>query len=499
MNNNEVFTSVEAIDYIYKNNKELNNCSIEIINSCIFKCDHCYMPNNKSNMMDFDLYKKIIDELEQIGCLWILITGGEPLLHPKFKDFYIYAKEHGFLVSVNTNGYLINDEIIELFKKYEPYAVEISLYGYDEKTYDEFTHFKNGFTMVDNNIKKLLNNNINLNLKSVLVKNNYKYFNKIREYANKFDCPFRYDYVIFPKVNNTCNKPNSELLSTDVIIKVLKNDNDSYTAFKERFDNINQEKNDGKVFKCSAGEDGIYIDSYGNINMCIAIMNDKYNINNISIQKARKEFKKSKNMCISYNYKCENCYKKSICRYCPGRFKLETGSYIEPPEWYCNTANAIIDEFCVDGFIYHKGNLISDIDFENMFSLLKENYKDLYEIKQDDFLIWKNNVKDSDNINTYILKENNNIIGYIQYVKNENDICLSEIQIKDEYKGDKKTFKKLIRDFIILSGITSDTIVYGNINPNNSKSKNVFTHIGFVNKNGNRYDIIGKILIDKYL
>ena len=37
-----------------------------------------------------------------------------------FPDIYIYAKKLGMLITLYTNGSLINESIIELFKKYPP-------------------------------------------------------------------------------------------------------------------------------------------------------------------------------------------------------------------------------------------------------------------------------------------------------------------------------------------------------------------------------------------
>lgn len=498
--NQEHLTNDELINYIYQSNTALNNCTIEIINFCTFKCNHCYMPNSPNHLMDFNMYKEILKQLDEIGCLWILITGGEPLLHPEFKKFYTYAKEKGFLVSVNTNGYLIDDNLIQLFIKYQPYAVEISLYGYDDKSYQQFTHCSNCFLKIDNNIKKMLDKNININLKSVLVKQNYQYFNKIRKYADSFPCPFRYDYVIFPKVNSISKGPNSELLSTKMIIDTLKEDPNSYITFKDRYCDLSYNKNtQSKVFQCSGGENGIYIDSFGNINMCVAVMNDNYNINKFSIQEARTFFKKNKERYVDNKSKCAKCYKKSICRYCPGRFKLETGNYSIPPTWYCNIANNIIRNYGVDGILYNNQNKIQIDILKSIYPILKENYQFLYQITEDDFFTWAKNVMNDEDINTYVLTENHNPIGYIQYVLMEKEICLSEIQIDKKHQGDKKTFKKLMRDFVILSDLKEQDVVYINIHPKNKKSQEVFTGIGFRKIKDHRYEITGEKLMEKFL
>lgn len=76
----------------------------------------------------------------------------------------------GLIVTINSNISLLNENILKVLCDYKPNVIEISLYGFDNNSYFEFTHFSNGYTVVDNNIKKLIKNNININFKTVLTK-----------------------------------------------------------------------------------------------------------------------------------------------------------------------------------------------------------------------------------------------------------------------------------------------------------------------------------------
>jgi len=58
----------------------------------------------------------ILDEVADAGCLWLLITGGEPLLRPDFRDIYMYAKRKGFLITLFTNGTLLDADIADQLK-----------------------------------------------------------------------------------------------------------------------------------------------------------------------------------------------------------------------------------------------------------------------------------------------------------------------------------------------------------------------------------------------
>lgn len=80
--------------------------SFELTFRCNLRCVHCYC-NLKPNDQD-EIEKElateevfnILDQVAEAGCLWLLITGGEPLLRPDFLEVYTYAKKKGFIITL---------------------------------------------------------------------------------------------------------------------------------------------------------------------------------------------------------------------------------------------------------------------------------------------------------------------------------------------------------------------------------------------------------------
>lgn len=105
---------------------------IKVTDSCNFNCNFCYYAqrNLHSDLMTLDLCKKIIRETFEYNVrnnnsiMRIIFHGGEPLLQPIefYKELYEYENELSqthemkFLHSLQTNGYNINQDWIELFK-----------------------------------------------------------------------------------------------------------------------------------------------------------------------------------------------------------------------------------------------------------------------------------------------------------------------------------------------------------------------------------------------
>lgn len=477
----------------------INNCAIEITNACNFKCDHCYIEKERIKFMSFEKFEKIVQQLIDMNCISILLTGGEVLLHPEFERFYKYVKEKGFFVSVNTNGYLINDQIIKLFEKYKPYVVEISLYGYNEKSYAEYVYQKDSFLVINENIEKLQEKNIFIKTKALLTKRNMNHFHRIKEYAYDKKVDFRYDYIVFPKINTLGSNGNPERLETAEIIDNIKGDEQAKIYFENEIEKIGKHENFSEfIFECTGGEDSVFINCHGNINMCVIVQTDQHNIEKVNINDAMKEIKKFKNKKKTENNKCYQCEKKNICRYCPGRFYLETNDYQLAPHWYCNMAEEIIKNF-QGNKIYDKKNKIPNNILNEMFGIISSNLKMNsinQKIKESDYDLWKENVLDSKELLTYVEMDEGRVIGYIQFIKGNMDSCICEIQVIDKNKGDGKTFRKLLSVFVDTTKLKNTNKVFVNINKNNQKAILIFEKIGFVHMKNNRYEISGEKLIN---
>src|SRR5262245_654936 len=81
------------------------NGTIELTRRCPLECAHCYnnLPMDDAGARRGDLrldeLRRILDEVTEAGCLWLLLTGGEVLARPDFLQIYSHARDNGLLVS----------------------------------------------------------------------------------------------------------------------------------------------------------------------------------------------------------------------------------------------------------------------------------------------------------------------------------------------------------------------------------------------------------------
>ena len=94
--------------------------TLDLTHRCNLRCVHCYVGDShhveRSAEMDTGKIFSLLDEICEAGCLYLLITGGDPLLRGDFPAIYRYARSKGLLITVFTNGTLISDEVLRLFK-----------------------------------------------------------------------------------------------------------------------------------------------------------------------------------------------------------------------------------------------------------------------------------------------------------------------------------------------------------------------------------------------
>ena len=133
---------------------------IEQTKYCNFKCYYCMHSTHdkpdgvfarnghRMQHMDFELYKRIIDQFGELGIKRIVFSGlGEPLMNPDFPKFVRYAVDADIAecVDVLTNGALITPEYADALIDAGISNINISLQGINAETYERVCGIKLDF------------------------------------------------------------------------------------------------------------------------------------------------------------------------------------------------------------------------------------------------------------------------------------------------------------------------------------------------------------------
>lgn len=176
---------VETSDYFKnlqlwaKTNKVPLNATFELTPLCNFSCVMCYVHLTEAQMkscgktLTGKQWLEIARQAKDMGTLNVCLTGGEPLVHPDFWEIYSELNKMGFLISIMSNGALIDESVIEKFTVYGmPYSVKLTLYGASDETYKRTCKSTGGFTKVSKAIDLLKKAGVPCKLTATIVREN---------------------------------------------------------------------------------------------------------------------------------------------------------------------------------------------------------------------------------------------------------------------------------------------------------------------------------------
>jgi len=224
---------------------------IELASVCNLKCPMCYTITDEfkekvnAKLMDFDLFKKIIDEIGGKVPALRLSLRGESTLHPKLLECITYAKERGIKeTSFLTNGSKLDSEYFEKLVDAGIDWITISVDGLDE----EYERIRKPLKFTDtlNKIKSMSQFKKDNNLHKPVIKIQ-SLWPSIKNDPEKF-------YNIF--------EPITDLIAFNPLIDYLQNDKN--IVYVENFSCPQLYQRvvvgaDGSVMMCSNDEENEHI------------------------------------------------------------------------------------------------------------------------------------------------------------------------------------------------------------------------------------------------
>ena len=100
---------------------------------CNLKCYGCYAGYyEKSAELSFEEIDSVLDQAKEMGIYFCVVSGGEPLFHPRIFD--VFEKHHDVIFHIYTNGSLINQETCRRLVEVGNVIPAISVEGFREET-----------------------------------------------------------------------------------------------------------------------------------------------------------------------------------------------------------------------------------------------------------------------------------------------------------------------------------------------------------------------------
>lgn len=337
--------------------------AFELTSRCNLQCKMCYVcrpANDKTALVQERTAEEWISLARQArdaGLLYLLLTGGEIFLRSDFKQIYTELCNMGFCIQIYTNATLITPELAKWLGKIPPSKVGITLYGASPETYKKVCGNSSYFNSAINGIKLLIEQGINVVLRTTVIKDNVKDFTKFAEIADKFGTQFKIINYVSPRREGLGTCPlevrlspyelakYEAYISTYFTSKNLKPKNEpnlSAALISNNEESVLDEEldlteNAKEPFACAAGKCYFSITSDGRMTPCGLMSSPAV----LPFEKGFSEaWQELKGLCSSIPVcsECRECSLQEYCSTCPARLKNETGEYNKPAPYLCELA-----------------------------------------------------------------------------------------------------------------------------------------------------------------
>ena len=326
------------------------NAILELTPLCNMNCDMCFVRlsseemKQRGRLRSADEWIALGKDMQAAGTMFVLLTGGEPLLHPEFKEIYMALKKMGMILTINTNGTLIDEQWADFFVKYPPRRINITLYGKDEHTYKELCHYQGGYEKTLNAIKLLQNRNISVKINGSITPSNVNDLDALVSIVKEMKAVWKFDTYMYPasRERSTVFSQNSRLTAEQaatVRVELLKNrmEKEDFCQFSVDFikkANAKPGKCVSQPIACRAGRSSFIVNWQGNMRPCVMMSKPEIPVYKEGFKEAWYKIVKSTEL-IRLSPKCSECSLREVCQTCAACAFLESGSYDGVPDYMC--------------------------------------------------------------------------------------------------------------------------------------------------------------------
>ena len=314
--------------------------NFELTARCNFDCKMCYVhlsaeeQRRRGRELTADEWLAIAETARSRGMLFLLLTGGEPLIRPDFRYLLTELKKMGLLVSVNSNGSLIDGDWLEFFRHEPPFRFNITLYGGGNETYERLCGHP-AFDKVTGNIRALKALGIDVKMNVSLTPYNAADMEAIHAAAEELGTPMQLATYMFPPIRR----------SEDMV-----GQNDRFTAcqaaeYAVAWDKLRFEpevfRQRAEAVSCRAGRSAFWLNWQGDMTPCGMMTQPKFSVPQLGFDEAWRLTKEA-TAAIRLPPECAVCASKHVCHACAAMCVTETGHFDVKPAYLCDMTHETV-------------------------------------------------------------------------------------------------------------------------------------------------------------
>lgn len=353
-------------DYLHKKaalNRVPLDGGFELSPVCNFSCKMCYVRKTPEQirsegktLIPWQKWLELAQQCREAGTLYLLLTGGEPFLYPGFRELYTRLHEMGFILSINSNGTMIDEETVEWLKQFAPSRVNITLYGSCPETYERICGNRNGYERAVNGIKMLHEAGIPVVINASMIPENVCDLEKILDFGHKLGLNTRMGTYMFPPVRRERELGDSRFTAKEAAEVFLRKQRklctpQEYQTFAEKWlvrrSELPQEDTWGthtEYMRCRAGRSSFWVSWEGKMTACGMVdfpvqtepFHEKFEDCWLRLTEAVRS--------TAVLQGCGGCNKREVCKPCVAMIYAETGTADRRAPYMCEMAECILHQ-----------------------------------------------------------------------------------------------------------------------------------------------------------
>lgn len=337
--------------------------TFELTARCNLDCKMCYIHKRENDKLarsreySAAQWLELAAECQKAGMLHLLLTGGEPMIRPDFKEIYTGCRRLGLMVSVNTNATLIDDEMVKFFAVDPPSRVNISLYGACRETYETLCRDGSAYDRV---IEAILA----LKAAGVLVKINFSatHYNQhdaqsVYAFAKKHELPLQAATYMFPPMRaceNGCFAAD-RMTPQEAAQAQVDYDRSRFTPeqrskrWAQQLAGIKVSDPDSECqelpterIRCRAGSSTFWLTYDGYMRPCGMMVEPSVYVPEMGFSAAWQKIRQEREK-IMVSSQCTSCEIRHACDQCAAVCFAETGLFTGVPTYMCEKTRAYLD------------------------------------------------------------------------------------------------------------------------------------------------------------
>ena len=349
----------EITDYLHRKATRLRiplNGTFELTPLCNMDCKMCYVRMSKEQQEKVRPLRTAKEWLnlgkiaKEQGMIYLLITGGEPFLRPDFQEIFQGLHKMGFIMSINSNGTMIDENAIDWLKQTPPIRINMTLYGASDETYERLCGNPKGFTQVTKAIRLLKEAGITVKLNCSVTPYNAHDLEAMFAFAKEEGLIIQATSYMFPPLRKNIEMVGKndrftpeEAAYYSAKIEMLTGGKESFLEKMKKGDwsTVSMDTAEdcqvleGEGIRCRAGRCSFWITWDGRMLPCGMLAAEQApNVFENDFEKAWEETMQQAEV-IRLPGKCAGCELKDKCRACAAMVLTESGNYSDVPQYRC--------------------------------------------------------------------------------------------------------------------------------------------------------------------